>query len=106
MVSRPDLWRRSSESISAHRVAGLSGGVFAFVITLLVLDLKLPDIAVSLTQATQHRGVMANLSGLAYPTPRYIITGLLVGGLLVGGLLVGDCESLRSVCTPLRIPGC
>lgn len=77
---RRALWRHSSEPVSAHRVAGLSDGVFAFVITLLVLDLKLPDIAGSLTRAARHRAFLADLSGLAYPMLWYVITGLIVGG--------------------------
>lgn len=67
------------QDIPLGRLHGLSDGVFAIVMTLLVLELNLPEIARGLNQAAEAAAVNQALTGLIGKLGIYVLTFLVTG---------------------------
>src|SRR4051812_19059430 len=62
-------------SLSKHRVEGLTDGIFAIVMTLIVLELKVPELERHATEAE----ILEKLRALGQPLAGFVITFLLSG---------------------------
>ena len=71
----------SSEGLSKHRLEALSDGIFAFAMTLLVLDLKIPKVP----EAALIQGLLAHMLFEMWPKIlSYVISFVLLGVFWIG----------------------
>lgn len=67
------------QDVPAHRIHGLSDGIFAIVMTLLVLELRVPEQAGELAQAAREAHFAADLAALLPRLIVYAFTFLIAG---------------------------
>jgi uncharacterized membrane protein len=76
-MARPrDLEEKGTHT---HRIEALSDGVFAIALTLLVLELKIPEVGEGLSQAQTTDALVQALVGLLPKVWVYVLTFLLIG---------------------------